>query len=79
MFRLTPRLAAPSAGLVPVMSDGSVQGSTGTNVAADPAGTLHITDVFENYGITPITATYTVTPLQLIQLCRHAGECGYYS
>ncbi len=47
---------------VPVMSDGSIQGSTGTNVAADPAGTLHITDVFENYGITPITATYTVTP-----------------
>ena len=47
---------------LPVMSDGTTQGSTGTNVAADPAGTLHITDTFENYGITPITATYTVTP-----------------
>ncbi|HOT16726.1 MAG TPA: hypothetical protein PLB07_03640, partial [Bacteroidales bacterium] len=47
---------------LPVMSDGTAQGTTGTNVAADPAGTLHITDTFENYGITPITATYTVTP-----------------
>ncbi len=47
---------------LPVMSDGSTQGTTGTNVAADPAGTLHITDTFVNYGITPITATYTVTP-----------------
>ncbi|MHC1731146.1 MAG: PKD-like domain-containing protein [Bacteroidales bacterium] len=47
---------------LPFMSDGSTQGTTGTNVAADPVGTLHITDTFENYGINPITATYTVTP-----------------
>ncbi len=47
---------------LPVMSDGSVQGTTGTNVPADPALTAHITDIFENYGVTPITATYTVTP-----------------
>jgi len=47
---------------LPVMSDGSTQGTTGSGVAADPAGTIHITDVFENYGAAPITATYTVTP-----------------
>jgi len=47
---------------LPVMSDGSAQGTTATNIAADPAGMPHITDTFENYGITPITATYTVTP-----------------
>ncbi|MDI9533350.1 MAG: hypothetical protein QM238_06825, partial [Bacteroidota bacterium] len=47
---------------LPVMSDGSVQGTAGTGVAADPAGTLHITDTFENYGTDPITATYSVTP-----------------
>ena len=47
---------------LPVMSDGTAQGTAGTDVAADPAGTFHITDTFENYGITPITATYTVTP-----------------
>ncbi len=47
---------------LPVMSDGSIQGTAGTDVPADPAGPAHITDVFENYGVTPITATYTVTP-----------------
>jgi PKD repeat protein len=47
---------------VPVMSDGSIQGTAGVAVPADPAGTLHITDVFGNYGVSPITATYTVTP-----------------
>jgi len=47
---------------LPVMSDGSAQGTTGTNVPADPAGIPHITDTFENYGAAPITATYTVTP-----------------
>ena len=47
---------------LPIMSDGTTQGTAGTNVAADPAGTPHITDTFENYGTDPITATYTVTP-----------------
>jgi len=47
---------------VPVMSNGSSQGTARNNVAADPAGTLHITDVLVNYGVNPITATYTVTP-----------------
>jgi PKD repeat protein len=47
---------------MPVMSDGSTQGTSGSTVAADPAGTVHITDVFENYGTDPITATYTVSP-----------------
>ncbi len=46
----------------PVMSDGSSQGTAASGVNADPAGTPHITDTFENYGATPITATYTVTP-----------------
>ena len=46
----------------PVMSDGSTQGSAGTDVAADPAGTIHISDVLVNPGVAPITATYTVTP-----------------
>ncbi len=48
--------------LAPAMSDGSVQGTAATGVAADPAGTHHITETFVNYGIAPITATYTVTP-----------------
>jgi PKD repeat protein len=47
---------------VPVMSDGSSQGTAATALPADPAGTPHITDTFVNYGISPITATYTVTP-----------------
>ena len=47
---------------VPVMSAGLPQGTARSNVAADPAGTLHITDVLVNHGLTPITATYTVTP-----------------
>ncbi len=47
---------------LPVMSDLSVQGSTGVNVAADPLGTLHITDPLVNTTGAPITATYTITP-----------------
>jgi PKD repeat protein len=47
---------------LPVMSDASVQGSTGVAVAADPAGTLHITDVLVNTTGAPITATYSITP-----------------
>ncbi len=46
---------------LPVMSDGSVQGTAAAGLPADPAGTPHITDTFENYGALPITATYTVT------------------
>ncbi len=46
---------------LPVMSDGSVQGTTGAGVPAD-GGVAHITDILENYGVAPITATYTVTP-----------------
>ena len=49
---------------VPVMSDGSVQGTAGVNVSADPAATLHITDVLVNSTNNNITATYTVTPSQ---------------
>ncbi len=44
------------------MSAGLPQGTARSNVAADPAGTLHITDVLINHGLTPITATYSVTP-----------------
>ncbi|MCB9029011.1 MAG: hypothetical protein H6545_07860 [Bacteroidales bacterium] len=52
------------------MSDGSTQGTAGANVAADPAGTPHITDTFENYGVDPITATYTVNTIQLISVVQ---------
>ena len=45
------------------MSDASVQGTAGINVAADPAGTLHINDILHNYSLTPITAVYNVTPV----------------
>ncbi|MGA2405706.1 MAG: PKD domain-containing protein [Bacteroidales bacterium] len=48
---------------IPVISDASVQGTSGVNVAADPAGTLHINDQIHNYSAAPITATYTVTPI----------------
>ena len=47
---------------LPVMSDASVQGTAGVNVAADPALTIHINDALNNYSSAPITATYTVTP-----------------
>jgi PKD repeat protein len=47
----------------PVMSDGSVQGTAAAALPADPAGTAHITDMFVNYGVAPITATYAVTPV----------------
>jgi hypothetical protein len=48
---------------LPAMSDGSVQGTTGVNVVADPAGTVHINDQIHNYSPAPIQAVYTVTPV----------------
>ena len=47
---------------LPVMSDGSTQGSAGVNVTADPVLKNHITDILVNYSLVPITATYTVIP-----------------
>jgi len=47
----------------PAISDGSVQGSAGSGVEADPAGTVHINDVIRNYSSAAITATYRVTPV----------------
>lgn len=44
----------------PVMSDGSTQGTAGTNVPAGAAGTIHINDAFVNTTAAPITATYTI-------------------
>ena len=44
------------------MSDASGQGTAGVNIAADPAGTVHINDILVNYSSAPITAIYTVTP-----------------
>lgn len=46
---------------VPVMSDGSTQGTSGTNVPAGSNGTIHITDAFVNTSAAAITATYTIT------------------
>ncbi len=46
----------------PTMSDGSVQGTAVSGLAADPAGTFHITDALHNSTGAPITATYYVTP-----------------
>jgi gliding motility-associated-like protein len=48
--------------LAPTMSDGSTQGTPGTNVAMGPAGTIHINDILTNIAAAPITATYTITP-----------------
>ena len=48
---------------LPTLSDFSAQGSAGVNIAADPAGTLHINDQIYNYSGTLITATYNVTPI----------------
>ena len=45
----------------PTMSDGSGQGSAGSNILADPAGKLHINDVINNHSPAPITATYYIT------------------
>ncbi len=47
---------------LPTMSDGSVQGTAVTGLAADPASTYHITDALHNSTGSPITATYYVTP-----------------
>lgn len=47
---------------IPVMSDASVQGTAGVNVAAGAPGTFHITDVLTNSSSAAITATYTITP-----------------
>ncbi len=46
---------------VPTMNDGSGQGTSGVNVAAEPAGKLHINDVINNFSPAPITATYYIT------------------
>ncbi|MEQ8928119.1 MAG: PKD-like domain-containing protein [Fulvivirga sp.] len=45
---------------LPVMSDGSVQGSVGTNVPESNA--LTITDILTNTTSNSITATYSITP-----------------
>lgn len=45
----------------PVMSDGSTQGTSGSNVPAGGNGTIHITDDFVNTSAAAITATYTIT------------------
>ena len=47
----------------PTMSDGSIQGSPGINVPADPLGTFHLTDVLINTSNAPISATYSVIPV----------------
>ncbi len=54
---------------VPVMSDGSSQGSAGVNVPAGSAGTSHITDVLVNTSTSTITARYTVTPSNTLTGC----------
>ena len=62
---LTPANAPPGTVFnwpVPTLSDSSPQGTPGVNVAADPAGTLHITDAILNTSSAPITATYNITP-----------------
>ena len=46
---------------VPTMDDGSVQGTAGVNVTAEPAGKLHINDVINNFSPAPVTATYYIT------------------
>lgn len=48
---------------LPVISDGSTQGTSGSNVSADPPGTLHLNDIFVNHGTSPLTAIYTVIPV----------------
>lgn len=47
---------------VPVMSNGSSQGTPGSNVLLGPPGTIHINDILINNGSADITATYTITP-----------------
>ena len=51
---------------VPVMSDASGQGTARNNVPADPAGTIHINDVFSNTSGAPIQATYNITPVSTL-------------
>ena len=46
----------------PAISNGPAQGTAGVNVAADPDGTLHITDIIDNLTSAPITATYNIIP-----------------
>jgi len=48
---------------LPTISNGTVQGTAGVDVAADPAGTLHITDIIDNLSSDPITATYKIIPV----------------
>ncbi|MCA1742264.1 MAG: hypothetical protein LC630_07340, partial [Bacteroidales bacterium] len=47
----------------PGLTDFSGQGTAGVNVAADPAGTLHLTDAIHNSSGSPINATYYITPV----------------
>jgi PKD repeat protein len=47
----------------PGLTDFSGQGTAGVNVAADPAGTFHLTDAIHNSSGSPITATYYITPI----------------
>jgi PKD repeat protein len=56
----------------PTMSDMSSQGTAGNNVAADPAGKLHINDVIYNYSAIPIRATYYITPVSSPYGCQGA-------
>jgi len=42
--------------------DGGGPASGGINVAADPAGTLHITDALTNFTGVPFNVTYQITP-----------------
>ncbi len=46
----------------PTVSAGPLQGTSGAAVPADPAGTLHITDILTNTTGANITVTYAVTP-----------------
>ena len=48
---------------VPALSDASSQGTSRSNVSADPSGTIHINDAIDNLSGAPITATYTITPV----------------
>ncbi len=63
---------------LPVMSDGSTQGSTGTNVAADPAGTNCTSQISLRIMASPDNRNLYRYSLQLVQLCRHPGGCGHH-
>ncbi len=48
---------------LPLMSDSSIQGSSGVDVEADPSGKIHINDALTNNDVVPITGTYTIIPV----------------